>query len=79
MVLGDRLRGRSFMRVATSPLSRASETCRLAGLGEQAEVSDDLLEWDYGGYEGRRTAEIREEVPGWAIWRDGAPDGGRSV
>ena len=46
MVLGDRLRGRRFMRVAASPLSRASETCRLAGLGEQAEVSDDLLEWN---------------------------------
>jgi broad specificity phosphatase PhoE len=79
MVLGDRLRGRTFMRVATSPLSRASETCRLAGLVERAEVSDDLLEWDYGAYEGRRTAEIREEVPGWAIWRDGAPDGETAV
>ena len=75
MVLGDRLRGRRFMQVATSPLARASETCRLAGLGEQAEVNDDLMEWDYGAYEGRRTAEIREEVSGWAIWRDGAPDG----
>jgi broad specificity phosphatase PhoE len=74
-VLGDRLRGRVFDRVVTSPLVRALETCRLAGIGEAAEISDDLMEWDYGAYEGRRTAEIREEVPGWSIWRDGAPGG----
>src|SRR5215217_2426828 len=70
MVLGDRLRGRTFVRVMTSPLARAFETCRLAGVAEDAEISDDLMEWDYGAYEGRRTAEIREEVPGWSIWRD---------
>lgn len=75
MVLGDRLRGRTFVRVMTSPLARAFETCRLAGVAEDAEISDDLMEWDYGPYEGRRTAEIREEVPGWSIWRDGAPKG----
>src|SRR5215216_5978259 len=75
MVLGDRLRGRTFVRVMTSPLARAFETCRLAGVAEQAEVSDDLMEWDYGAYEGRRTAEIREEVPGWSIWRDQTPGG----
>ena len=75
MVLGDRLRGRTFVRVMTSPLARAFETCRLAGVAEDAEISDDLLEWDYGAYEGRRTAEIRQEVPGWSIWRDGAPRG----
>ena len=75
MVLGDRLRGRTFVRVMTSPLARAFETCRLAGVAEEAEISDDLMEWDYGAYEGRRTAEIREEVPGWSIWRDGAPKG----
>jgi len=75
MVLGDRLRGRTFVRVMTSPLARAFETCRLAGVAEDAEISDDLMEWDYGAYEGRRTAEIREEVPGWSIWRDGAPKG----
>ncbi|HZA33078.1 MAG TPA: histidine phosphatase family protein [Propionibacteriaceae bacterium] len=74
-VLGDRLRGRTFGRVLTSPLARASETCRLAGVGEDAEISDDLMEWDYGEYEGRRTAEIRQEVPGWSIWRDGVPGG----
>jgi broad specificity phosphatase PhoE len=75
MVLGDRLRGRTFDRVLSSPLARAWETCRLAGVAEQAEVSDDLMEWDYGAYEGRRTADIREEVPGWSIWRDGVPGG----
>jgi broad specificity phosphatase PhoE len=74
-VLGDRLRGRTFVGVMTSPLSRAAETCRLAGLADQAQPDDDLLEWDYGAYEGRRTPEIRAEVPGWTIWRDGAPGG----
>jgi broad specificity phosphatase PhoE len=59
MVLGDRLRGRTFDRVISSPLARAFETCRLAGVADQAEVSDDLMEWDYGEYEGRRTADIR--------------------
>ena len=75
MVLGDRLRGRTFDRVLSSPLFRALETCRLAGPAEHAEISDDLMEWDYGEYEGRRTADIREDVPGWSIWRDGVPDG----
>jgi probable phosphoglycerate mutase len=75
IVLGDRLRGRTFHRVLSSPLSRAFETCRLAGVAEHAEISEDLMEWDYGAYEGRRTADIREEVPGWFIWRDGVPDG----
>lgn len=74
-VLGDRLRGRRFVAVWTSPLSRAAETCRLAGLSEGADAFDDLMEWDYGAYEGRRTDEIRREVPGWSIWRDGAPGG----
>jgi probable phosphoglycerate mutase len=74
-VLGDRLRGRTFVGVMTGPLSRAADTCRLAGLADQARPSDDLLEWDYGSYEGRRTPEIRTEVPGWTIWRDGAPGG----
>lgn len=78
-VLGDRLRGRLFTSVFTSPLSRARETCRLAGLGHEARVSDDLLEWDYGRYEGRRTLEIRRDVPGWTVWRDGAPGGERAA
>jgi broad specificity phosphatase PhoE len=74
-VLRHALAERSFARVVSSPLGRALETCRLAGLGEQAELSDDLLEWDYGEYEGITTAQIREERPGWYLWRDGCPGG----
>ena len=73
--LGARLSGWQFSRVLTSPLSRARETCRLAGLGDEAEVTEDLREWDYGEYEGRRTVDIREERPRWDLWRDGAPGG----
>ncbi len=73
--LGTRLAGWTFARVLTSPLARAMETCRLAGLGEQAHVLDDLREWDYGAYEGRRTADIREVRPGWDLWHDGVPGG----
>jgi probable phosphoglycerate mutase len=73
--LAAKLGGRQFALVLTSPLSRASETCRLAGLGEQALVDDDLMEWDYGAYEGRTTAEIRSERPGWSLWSDGVPGG----
>jgi broad specificity phosphatase PhoE len=65
----------SFARVYTSPLSRAEETCRLAGLGERAEVTDALLEWDYGDYEGITTKEIRAGRPEWFLWRDGCPGG----
>jgi probable phosphoglycerate mutase len=61
--------------VLTSPLTRASETCRLAGLGDRAETDDDLREWDYGDYEGRTTAEIRTARPDWTLWRDGCPNG----
>ncbi len=74
LLLGS-LSGRRFARVLTSPLSRAADTCRLAGLGDAAEVSDDLLEWDYGDYEGVTTAQIREERPDWNLWRDGCPGG----
>src|SRR4051812_36517344 len=56
--LGERLRGMTFSRVFTSPLKRAADTCRLAGFDEKAEVLPDLVEWDYGAYEGRRTTEI---------------------
>lgn len=70
-----RLEGRTFERVLSSPLSRALDTCRLAGFGEQAELRDELLEWDYGAYEGLTTLEIRAPVPGWNLWRDGCPDG----
>ena len=66
--LGRHLAGRRFALVLTSPLSRARETCRLAGFADAAEVSDDLLEWDYGIYEGRTTAAQRAEQPGWSIW-----------
>ncbi|MGB2874640.1 MAG: histidine phosphatase family protein [Gaiellaceae bacterium] len=74
-VVGKALRGRQFVLVLTSPLRRAAETCRLAGFGDVARVHDDLREWDYGDYEGRTTADIRKEVPGWAVFRDGVPNG----
>jgi broad specificity phosphatase PhoE len=73
--LGRRVAAWEFARVLTSPMSRAMETCRLAGLGDQAEVTEDLGEWDYGDYEGRRTVDIREERPGWDLWVDGVPGG----
>jgi broad specificity phosphatase PhoE len=69
------LRERMFARVLTSPLQRAAETCRLAGFGAVAETRDDLREWDYGAYEGRKTVDIRKERPDWSLWRDGAPGG----
>jgi probable phosphoglycerate mutase len=68
------LAGREFALVLTSPLRRAAETARLAGLAD-AEPDPDLVEWDYGDYEGRTKAEIRAERPGWQLWRDGAPNG----
>jgi broad specificity phosphatase PhoE len=73
--LGRRVSAWEFARVLTSPMSRAIETCRLAGLGDQAEVVDDLGEWDYGEYEGRRTVDIRDERPGWDLWVNGVPGG----
>ena len=73
--LGHELEKRRFELVLTSPLVRATETCRLAGLDERAVLRDELMEWDYGAYEGRKTLEIREELPGWSLWRDGVPDG----
>src|SRR5512133_1845236 len=69
------LGGRPFAVVLSSPLSRAWETCRLAGYGDVAEKTDDLLEWNYGAVEGRTSADIRRERPGWTIWRDGVPFG----
>ena len=65
----------TFSRVLSSPLTRALETCRLAGLGDRVETREELLEWDYGSYDGRRTSEIREERPNWVLWRDGCPGG----
>ena len=73
--LGERLRGLTFARVYTSPLQRARRTCELAGFGAVAEIDPDLVEWDYGQYEGRRTAEIRVERPDWELFRDGCPGG----
>ena len=73
--VGAALRGRSFALVLTSPLQRAAETCRLAGFGDVAELRDELKEWDYGAYEGRKTVDIRKERPDWSLWRDGVPDG----
>jgi broad specificity phosphatase PhoE len=75
VALAAALRGRDFARVLTSPLARAAETARLAGFAEVAEPRDELREWDYGAYEGRRTVDIREERPGWTLWADGVPDG----
>jgi broad specificity phosphatase PhoE len=74
-LLGRRLAGRKFALVLTSPLGRARETCRLAGFGGVARDEPDLMEWDYGAYEGRTTAQIREEVPGWIIWKGGVRGG----
>jgi len=73
--LGDRLRGLAFARVFTSPLQRAVRTCELAGFRAAAEVDADLVEWNYGEYEGRRTADIFNERPGWQLFRDGCPGG----
>jgi broad specificity phosphatase PhoE len=71
--VGEALRGREFALVLSSPLRRALDTARLAGFEPQ--VRNELAEWDYGEYEGRKTAEIRETVPDWTIWRFGAPGG----
>lgn len=76
---GERLRHRlaawPFARVFVSPLSRARDTCALAGLGDRAELRPDLMEWDYGAYEGRTRADILHERPEWSLWRDGCPQG----
>jgi probable phosphoglycerate mutase len=73
--LGERLKGLTFAKVYTSPLQRARRTCELAGFGAVAEVDPDLVEWDYGQYEGRRGDDIRAERPGWNLFRDGCPGG----
>jgi len=73
--LGVRLNGLTFVKVFTSPLRRASRTCELAGFGAVAEVDKDLVEWDYGQYEGRRTGEIHAERPDWQLFLDGRPGG----
>ena len=73
--LGGRLRGTPFAHVFTSPLQRARRTCELAGFGDRAQIDPDLAEWDYGRYEGLRTAEILRQDPGWQLFRDGCPGG----
>lgn len=73
--LGLRLRPLAFAKVFTSPLQRARRTCELAGYGAQAEILPDLIEWNYGEYEGVRTRDIHGERPGWDLFRDGCPGG----
>jgi probable phosphoglycerate mutase len=73
--LGDRLQQFSFTRVFTSPLQRASRTCDLAGFGNVAEIDSDLVEWDYGHFEGKTTADVHQDRPGWELFRDGCPGG----
>jgi broad specificity phosphatase PhoE len=74
-LLGRRLAGRSFAMVLSSPLSRALETCRLAGLGDAVTVDPDLREWNYGDLEGLTSDEIRRSMPGWTIWSGPVPGG----
>lgn len=73
--LKERLAGLSFAKVFTSPLQRAQKTCELAGFSKAAEIDPDLVEWNYGDYEGRRSAEIHSERPDWNLFRDGCPGG----
>ena len=74
-LLGKRLSGITFEKVYTSPLRRAIRTCELAGFGSSSAIDTDLVEWNYGKYEGRRTSDILAERPGWLLFRDGCPDG----
>jgi probable phosphoglycerate mutase len=76
--LGERLQGMTFTKVFTSPLKRAARTCELAGFGGVAQVEPDLVEWNYGEYEGLTSAEIHKQRPDWQLFRDGVP-GGESV
>jgi probable phosphoglycerate mutase len=73
--LGERLAGLVFAKVLTSPLQRAARTCDLAGFGTVAEIDRDLVEWNYGDYEGLRTAEVHATRPNWDLYRDGCPNG----
>ena len=73
--LGERLRRLCFIRVFTSPLRRVSKTCELAGFGSAAEVDPDLIEWDYGSFEGARTSDVLNDHPGWELFRDGCAGG----
>jgi broad specificity phosphatase PhoE len=73
--LAPRLRSLAFARILVSPLRRARQTCELAGVAAASQLEPDLSEWDYGLYEGLRSADIRQDRPGWNIWRDGCPGG----
>jgi len=73
--LGERLKGLSFAKVFTSPLQRASRTCELAGFGAAAELDPDLVEWNYGEYEGLTSAQVHTRNPEWKLFRDGCPGG----
>ena len=73
--LGERLSGLTFAKVFTSPLQRAKRTCELAAFGSVAQIDGDLVEWDYGEYEGRLTVDILKEHPDWQLFRDGCPGG----
>jgi probable phosphoglycerate mutase len=76
--VGKMLGGKKFAAVCTSPMARARETCRIAGYGDGAIVTDDLREWNYGSYEGLTTSEIQKTAPGWSIW-NAAPAGGETI
>ena len=73
--LGEHLRGRNFARVFASPLQRARRTCELAGFSAQAHIDSDLVEWNYGDYDGLTREEILKQRPGWQVFRDGCPKG----
>jgi probable phosphoglycerate mutase len=73
--LGERLKGMKFNKIFTSPSQRAARTCELAGFGTSAETDPDLVEWNYGKYEGLTSAEILRDRPDWQLFRDGAPGG----
>jgi broad specificity phosphatase PhoE len=69
------LKGMAFLKVISSPLKRAVRTCELAGFGDRSEIDPDVVEWDYGEYEGVRTTEIHKQRPDWQLFRDGCPGG----
>jgi len=76
--VGHELNGQHFALVLTSPLQRALRTCEIAGYGDEAQIDPNLAEWDYGQYEGRTSDQIREQRPGWFIFRDGV-EGGETI
>jgi probable phosphoglycerate mutase len=73
--IGRELAGRRFDLIVSSPRVRARETCRLSGISEAPAIDDNLQEWDYGAYEGRKSVDIKKEVPNWSLWREGVPAG----